>query len=281
MTAVSDNAEPDARITLVSVTDLLWSRMAALPYMEVRTPLYTHAVATMVDSIAGFAEQAQVDYVLNLTAAAGSSADHVQLQVDLYAPDARGQLLHTPMRTMEFPRLQKDEDLSVFLQQREVLVHRVATEVGAFFEESTYAGAPASTEAWRLYLLARDQLHTLTCDNTGARSLLERVVEMDPDFVLGWIVLGFAHYNAAWACASGRDAANRALEAVAKAHQLAPNNAPATFLQASLLTELGDPQQALEILSRENSVIDNAMLLTAMAYVQTYLGNLDISGSSL
>ena len=90
---------------------------------------------------------------------------------------------------------------------------RLGVEPSAFAMASVRASLPASPEAARLYTEGLVQLRKL--DALGARELLERAIEADPDFPLAHSALA-----AAWT-ALGYD--NRAREAAERALALSSN----------------------------------------------------------
>lgn len=280
--AIRPGAGAQAEMLAVTLVDLLWHRLADAEGVEVRSPLATAALAVEVDSLAEFGDRLAVDALVSVTIGPSSAADQATVSAELVQLGGEGRLLRTPLREHEVPLLESDRDLVAFLELRERFAASIVEEVGGLVLGPVGEGAPASVEAWRLYLLARDRLAELSCDAEGARALLDRVVELDPDFVLGHVLLGLAHYNAAWACGQGRARLVRAQEAIVRALELQPDHAPAIYLQTMIGADIGSAVTsvaAAEAFLEEHP--NSAMVHAALAYALPYTGRLDDAREAL
>ncbi|MFK7958057.1 MAG: winged helix-turn-helix domain-containing protein [Lysobacterales bacterium] len=276
LTGVAAGAGSEAGMVMVTVSDLLGSRLAALPGVEVRSPQYVEATSAQASSIEAFADQSQVNYVVSLNVAPASSENWVRLQGELIQMRADRDPLRTPLGRIELPKPAADTDLKPFLAARDQIIQKVADEIGVLVSGQLSGSEPQSLEAWRLYLQAKDQLGTLTCDTTGTAGLIQRALELDPEFGSGWILLGFAHYNQIWACGAGRETGLKVLAAVRSARELDPLIPGSVLLEVSILTELGQIAEA-ETLARASLAQRpaNAVLMATLSYVLTYAGQLD------
>lgn len=276
LSGVAAGTNHDGQMVLVTVGDLLWNRLSLLPGIEVRSPFFSTILSQYATSVGAFARDSQVDYVLSLTTRPASSPDQVTIDSELIKVDGEDVLLRTPLREFELPLLNEQGDLAAFLSARDMLVQRVAEEIGMLVTGDGLEGAPSSAEAWRLYLLAREGIASLSCNSDGPRRLLERVVEIDPDFFLGWVILGSAHYNAVWACGEGRSRAQDVLAALERARALQPHSGAVTFLESVVLAELGRADEAVAAARRQLANDGNdSMAMVALSYALTYRGALD------
>lgn len=275
LSGIGAGADQNSQMVLVTVGDLLWNRLALTPGVEVRSPFFSSVLSQYATSVGAFARDSQVDYVLSLSAGPSSSANQVTVDSELIQVDGDQVVLRTPLREFELPLLGDDGDLSEFLSARDALVQRVAEEIGMLVTGDGLEGAPSSAEAWRLYLLAREDIASLSCNSDGPRRLLERVVEIDPNFFLGWIILGSAHYNAVWACGAGRSRALDVLAALDHARALEPHSGAVTYLEAVVLSELGRADEAVTVARRQLANDENdSMAMVALSYALTYRGEL-------
>ena len=136
--------------------------------------------------------------------------------------------------------------------------------------------APSSEEAYRLYLesipLVRDP-----GPNIEAIGLLERAVELDPDFADAWAWLGARYYIESYD-PQQTGFRKKALAANDRALSLAPGHPQAFTMNLIIQVEAGEPGpawlRARDELARRPNTPD---LQFAMAYVLRYAGLLDES----
>ena len=201
---LAPGADEAGRLALVTMTDMLWVRLRESGGLQVRTPSTTLDLGGET-SLADFARDNAANTILSLTLGRPTGSRDYQLAAELIQ-FAAGQPRSTPLGRFRLPALETDPSLDAFLRVRDaVLADLVADTAGLSGVDETTVGA----DAWRLYVLAREKLQLLDCGAEGARSLLERAVELAPRFGLAWTALGYSHYNAIWACEGGREEAIR------------------------------------------------------------------------
>lgn len=272
-------ADAEGQLALLAVSDMLWVQLGNRLEIEVRSPHGT-ASGTSSETVAEFARDNAADSVLALEV--GRAADE-----EVYTLTARwiqfsgARSRVTPLGTFQIPALLDDADLSSFRRARDGIVRRLVDDTGQLLDAEP-RGLTSSVEAWRLYLLARERLHRLTCGADDARALLERAVELDPEFALGWVALGFSHYNRVWACDGGRADARLALAAAQQARSLDPDQEQALFLEVSLLTELGEAARAVTI-AEDHLDVDpqSAIAMAARAYALSFIGEIDTAAAQV
>jgi adenylate cyclase len=140
--------------------------------------------------------------------------------------------------------------------------------------------APASLRAYELYLLGYEAEARLDKEHTlRAIPLLERAIELDPQFARAWTVLGWACEHAAqanWATDSS-ELASRRRAAVVAAAALDPRDPIAVGELGLLRGEEGDFDVARETIERALSLGRNhadALALLAK-HIPTVLGRTD------
>lgn len=138
------------------------------------------------------------------------------------------------------------------------------------------AGGARDPEAYRLYLDARAPLRQAVCEGRAALALLDRSLELDPDFAPAWEEYGWARYNLVASCGESGDNYGRALEAASRALALAPASARAASLRAAVLVETGRVEEAYAFLTAPGGPPPRDPELRFLrAYVLTYAGYLE------
>jgi tetratricopeptide (TPR) repeat protein len=114
--------------------------------------------------------------------------------------------------------------------------------------ESAHRKSPESLQAYENYLLGIEHKHRFTHeDNTKARELLTKAVELDPSLVRGYIGIAATNYVAidnGWAT-SRQDALNDALKAVRTALALDPSDNQAHLFLGIYYLYVGDLAHSL------------------------------------
>ncbi|MEL7536445.1 MAG: winged helix-turn-helix domain-containing protein [Pseudomonadota bacterium] len=129
----------------------------------------------------------------------------------------------------------------------------------------------ADPEAYRLYLLAHElQIHDAACGESG-RALVERALEIDPNFADGWSLLGYTHWTAMWSCGGGVVSADLAIAAADRALALDPDYQSAYYLKTNVLSQIGRYAEAYAFASEAlannpDSAFLNATVSVALRY---------------
>ena len=267
---LAPGADAEGQLALLAVSDMLWLRLSERPDLAVRSPLTTPFQEADA-STAAFARENAADSVLALRIGRSTATDAYALTAELIQFSGEESLV-TPLGSFQLPSLAADPGLQAFRDVRDRIVARLIEDARGLLAAADRAET-ASSEAWRLYLLARERLYELTCGADDARALLERAVEIDPEFALAWVALGYAHYNAVWACDGGREEAELALAAASRARALDGGLDLAVFLEVSLQAELGSADRGVEIARAHlASAKRSAIGQVALAYALTYRG---------
>jgi TolB-like protein/predicted Zn-dependent protease len=150
-----------------------------------------------------------------------------------------------------------DRDLdNIFAVQDEIAVEVARALTGTIIPDTTTAarrdGGTSDTEAYDLYLRAREALHANTARKVDeAERLMRRAIARDPGFALAWA--GLAEALDRYAVLGGlawvdyRDEYRAAAE---KAFELAPNNAQVLSVLGEVRRSFREMGQAQEILER-------------------------------
>lgn len=143
-----------------------------------------------------------------------------------------------------------------------------------------WASGTRNLEAWEcVRLSATDALAGVPERKQNAKRLLERALELDPDYAIAWVMLGWIHqYYSDIASgvsnAKDRDAATGSmLECARKALDADPNCADAYSLMAYYHREMNDFDQAIECTEKAIALApNNAENLTTAAGTMTKAG---------
>jgi tetratricopeptide (TPR) repeat protein len=144
-------------------------------------------------------------------------------------------------------------------------------------------GGTMDAEAWRLYLVAYQRLSDDFCGGSApAIALLERALELDPEFGLAWEAVGTAHYNRVWACGEAAELFDAAFAALERAVAVAPTLRNPRLMRITLLLETGHVEEAYaRILGELEAYPDDARSLNAKSYALRYAGFLEPSAAAL
>ncbi|MFC1681165.1 adenylate/guanylate cyclase domain-containing protein [Pseudomonadota bacterium] len=143
-----------------------------------------------------------------------------------------------------------------------------------------WSSGTRNLEAWEcVRLSATDALAGVPERKQNAKRLLERALELDPDYAIAWVMLGWIHqYYSDIASgvsnAKDRDAATESmLECARKALEADPNCADAYSLMAYYHREMNDFVQAIECTEKAIALApNNAENLTTAAGTMTKAG---------
>jgi DNA-binding winged helix-turn-helix (wHTH) protein/tetratricopeptide (TPR) repeat protein len=269
----TDDGDAELQLVGVSMTDLLHARLAEMPDVIVRPPEYSAQLGLRALSLVEFARQTGVPYVVTGTLAR-RSADRGYLTLMLHQVDQPAHLRNVSLGGYDIHFLAASTDLSAFLRTRDAIVGRMVRLLLPALDVARVEGhRPASSEAYRLYLLAAGRfVQQVTCDET-ALDLVQQSLAIDPAYPQAWLLLGWAHYNEVGACGQDGSHYARALEAAQKAAGLAPGLPEPLALTAAVLVETGRAGEAYDLLLRARARFPAAPEIRyALAYALTYAG---------
>jgi len=170
-----------------------------------------------------------------------------------------------------------DRDLAdIFVLQDEV----VGKIVGALSDllpstRPTRSSRARSLEGYDLFVRARAMIDEANDNNKAARSMLERVIRLDPEFAdaHAWVAMGHVHGWAYWGEEPDHNVA-LALAAAERAVSLDPGNATAHMVLGHVLTYAGKPVEGTaEMLTALRIDPNNANCWGYLAEAKGWEGN--------
>ena len=135
--------------------------------------------------------------------------------------------------------------------------------------------SPANRDAYELYLRSLQMSHDVQ-PNKGAIAMLEKAVQLDPNYAPAWEALGRRCYFDAIYSGGGAAGYERSNEAYRKALAIEPGRASAAGFLATNLVETGNLEKAYaDARDLANRRPDSAIAHYSLAYVLRYAGRLD------
>ncbi|MFQ5350292.1 MAG: winged helix-turn-helix domain-containing protein [Thermoanaerobaculia bacterium] len=258
----------------LSLTDLLWARLASVPGILVRSPESSAEAVSIAGGLAAFTARAEVGSLVRGTLEESPGGSKAILRVTLAELASDGRLVETPVGgSFELPVPGREIPVADFVRVRDAvtrsLLERLLPAVSLTHEEAPDA------EAYRLYLTARQRLQARHCDG-AALSMIDRSVALDPGQPLAWYLLASASYSQVWACGADATHFERALTATRHARGLAPHLLESQMLESTILVETGEIEEAYSLL-RELAAEhpERAELRFEPAYPLRYAGFLE------
>ena len=118
-------------------------------------------------------------------------------------------------------------------------------------ERELLGRAPAkNTEAYALYLSARELLSTTREENLRAERILRQAIEIDPDFALAIVALAECLAQRALQWWAGTEVVAPVLELIERARKLEPGLPDADYVEMIVRRIEGDPQRVLETIEK-------------------------------
>ncbi len=150
----------------------------------------------------------------------------------------------SPLNVFEIPRISSNTPVPRLEAYREAIIDRILYYLTIELPYVHNEFSPIEVEAFRLIMFADWELYSGKDCGIGARSLLERSVELNPEAPRAWAQLAEAHWAQIWGC--GRDGSylENARLALAKALEIDPEHIAAHYLQAIIDAETGDAEGA-------------------------------------
>ena len=131
-----------------------------------------------------------------------------------------------------------------------------------------FAGGTDNVEAWECVVRGRDLMERhVKEDNYEARRLLERAIQLDPEYVAAWTYLGWTHWeNARWGWGESPESSlDRAFELGQKALELEIDNADSCALLGFCYSLRGDQEQALAMTEKAVNLAPNHAWIIAVS----------------
>jgi TolB-like protein len=231
--------DPDTDFLAVSVPDAVSTALAVLESVIVRSPQLR---AGADPDIRAIGRDLAVDVVLTGTILRAGRQVRVSAQL---ADAATGTLIWSDVAEAPIDDLFQLQDT---LTRR--IVSSLALPLTAEDRQSLNRQAPASAEAYELYLRA-NELITDPTRWADARDLYERAVAVEPDYAPAWARLGrVRRVLAKWGGPAGRGLMPQAEAAFRRAFEIDPDLSMAHDLAAYVDAELGRAPEAMERLLR-------------------------------
>ena len=118
-------------------------------------------------------------------------------------------------------------------------------------ERELLGRAPAkNTEAYALYLSARELLSTTREENLRAERILRQAIAIDPDFALATVALAECLAQRAHQWWAGKEVVEPALALIERARTLEPGLPDADYVEMIVRRIEGDPQRVLEAIEK-------------------------------
>jgi TolB-like protein/Tfp pilus assembly protein PilF len=137
------------------------------------------------------------------------------------------------------------------------------------------SSTPANPEAYDLYMRSAQIPHDVG-PNRDAITMLEKAVQIDPNYAPAWEALGRRYYYDAVYAGGGAAGYDRSNAAYQKALTLEPGRANAAGSLATNLAEMGDLEKAYaDARALVKRTPDSAVAHFSLAYVLRYAGLLD------
>lgn len=275
--------DSEARLVGLSFTDLLSTRLQRVPGLIVRPPGLAGDPSAANGSVAEYAAGVGAEYVLTGSLQPRRTSGQLDLTIEVLAFAGDASTRQIPLGRYSVPRLDAGTDLAAFLAVRDAVVDRVLELMGPAVGESPGTGvAPRDPEAYRLYLLAYRRLLENYCGGGAAEELVQRSLEIDPDFALAWDVLATAYYNRVWACGEDASLYRRAMEATDRAIALDPELPNPHYRKITLLIETGEVESAYTLIrERLRERPHSPQALNAQSYALRVAGFLRPSSAAL
>lgn len=168
--------------------------------------------------------------------------------------------------------------LSRFLETRDSLIETLAARLRVTLDSPEVSTLkPRDAEAWRLYLSATVRWE-VACSDSAKADLLERSLEIDPDFAPAWYLLAGARLARANLCGSDGPSYALAEEAARRALELAPTwPAPYQLVAAMELYRNATEEAHVQLLAARERFPNNVHIWMRSAEVLRYAGFLDQS----
>ncbi|MDA8020413.1 MAG: winged helix-turn-helix domain-containing protein [Thermoanaerobaculia bacterium] len=269
--------DSEAALTALSLADLLTHRLEEIDGLTVRNLQGDRATAlTDEASLAAAFDAAGNDMLLIGQVTNSSLGDRFLASAELYSREGE-RLIGSPLGQFEIPRLQNSSDLAAFLEVREAIAAQIARQLGLIARLTPDDPlAPTHAEAYRLSLLAQQMILEDFCGSSAAIGLLERSLELDPDFARGWELLAVAHYNMGWACGADPSSLEAVFAAADEAVRLAPHRVHMHLLRFDLLVETGRVEEAWKLRLSVRDLPESVPEVIAYEiYALTYAGFLE------
>ncbi len=261
-----------SRVALVALLERLVGRLEDLDGVDVRQAPVSGLVSDTDVEPELFVKQIPASVWIHGTFGRGDSGFG---SVSVFATKALADqaLQTTPIGSYPFPDLRTESGVMEFLQLRDVIAKDIIRNTVSLAKGVVGDDRDTDPEAYRLYLLAREEVLDNLCEGGRAVELLDQALDVDPDLAEAWQLLGETHYNHAWACGHGMSALNEARAALSRAGDIRPGWIEPRLLRVSLLVEAGQAEQGYaEALELESLFPEHPWALELKSYALRYAG---------
>ena len=278
-----DQSSVGDRALAQSLTEALHMRLAELSGIEIRSP---RVVGLLLEENPGLAElisRAEADFLLSGTLEPALAADRRELGLELSFERA-GSLQAVPLGRFSIPFPDSVESLAEFMQERDTIIRRLTETLLPAMVPALADRRPGThnPDAFRLLLAAIREVRAVQCDSREVDRLLQRSIEVDPDFDHARMALAWVSYAQYRNCGL---APERLIEADAQIERVLAGNAqhPVALLINTLIqVENGRIEEAYERLAPALHVHPTSpQLRLSLAHALTFAGFLDVAGDEL
>lgn len=234
------NLQPDASTDFLgfSLADAVITKLNYVNSITVRPSAYVDKYRNQQVDPQRVARELQVDKLLTGTYVKEGGDLRINLQlIDVTV----NRVLWSESLNLKYEKLLTIQDLVT----REV-IGRLSLTLTPAESEQVQSRTPRDSLAYEFHLRGvdlyrRDELRT-------AGSMLERAVDIDPDYALSWSYLGTINETLASLYFGGRDSYDKARQAYDKALALDPTQIEARIFTGAFLTNTGRVEQAVPVL---------------------------------
>ncbi len=196
--------------------------------------------------LSGGVDEMVPDAVLTARFSAGAIQGFARIEMRLQYLLDSGAVEQTPLVLLVVPQLNPGRAPERFDSIRQIVAGMVVSRLSETLERRG-SGTPADREAWQLYLRAVNQWEP-TCDAAALLDLLDRALELQPEFLPAWYMLGGVRITQAKFCSGATGAVEHLEEVIVRLAELAPDSATPEALRANLLLYQGRTEDALTVL---------------------------------
>ena len=259
------NLKPDSSTDFLgfSLADAVITKLNYISALTVRPSAYIDKYRNQQIDPQNVAGELNVDTLLTGTFLKEGDDLRINLQlIDLH----KNQVLWSEPLSLRYEKL-----LTVQDRVTQEVIQRLSVTLTPDESERIQRGAPQNPRAYEFHLRGVD-LYWID-DLSTAGKMLEKAVEIDPNYALSWAYLGTVYTTYASLHFGGREYYDKAQKAYDQALLLEPSQIEARIFMAAFLTDTGHVEQAVPLLREVLQANSNlALAHWEMAYAYRFGG---------
>ena len=274
--------DPQLSILSVAISDYLGNRLATGLGVTVLHPDSIAALIQENDDIWAIQKLTQADYLIQGHIEKIPEANTARLYLTLYSKFEGNQLTPVSLGHFEISLPNSSDGLLNMYRERQVLVKNILRLIrpGIVVEEDKTTETE-SPEAYRLVIAAHRMISLGDCKLIERiDELLQKAVDIDPEFAYAWRLIYSNHYRRVWMCSESTSYYEQALEAAAQADRLLPGRYDVLVTgRVEILTESNRAEEAFELVG--DIAGQDVKVLNRAVYVLRYAGFLQRSAAMM